>query len=46
MGDGRVTLMHAGKLGIGKPDAIAERSAVADEMVMIVDVEEILPGTA
>ena len=43
MGDGRVTLMHAGKFGIGKPDAMAEHGAVADETLMIVVVEEILP---
>jgi hypothetical protein len=43
MGDGRITLMHAGKFGIGKPDAMAEHGAVADETLMIVVVEEILP---
>jgi hypothetical protein len=35
--------MHARKFGIGKPDAMVEHGAVADETLMIVVVEEILP---
>ena len=43
MGDRGVPLMHPGEFGLREPDAMAEHGAPADQTVMVIDVEEVLP---
>jgi hypothetical protein len=35
--------MHPGEFGLREPDAMAEHGAPADQTVMVIDVEEVLP---
>jgi hypothetical protein len=40
MSDRGVAVMHAAKLRLRQPDAVAEHGAAADQAVMVIDVEE------